>query len=42
LLADEGLCNDLGTAARERIREHFLGDLHLRRYAAMLGTLSTT
>jgi trehalose synthase len=40
LLADEALRNDLGAAARERVREHFLGDLHLRRYAAMFGTLS--
>lgn len=39
LLADEALRDRLGAAARERIREHFLGDLHLRRYAAMLGTL---
>lgn len=40
LLADGALRNGLGAAARQRIRDHFLGDLHLRRYAAMLATLS--
>ena len=38
LLADEALRNGLGAAAKQRIRDHFLGDLHLRRYAAMLAT----
>ena len=41
LLTDEALRNRLGAAARQRIRDHFLGDLHLHRYAAMLATLST-
>jgi len=42
LLADEALRNGLGAAAREHVRKYFVGDVHLRRYAAMFSTLSTT
>ena len=40
--AGDALRNSLGTAARERVHTRFLGDVHLRRYAAMFNTLSTT
>lgn len=39
LLRDGALRDRLGAAARERVRECFIGDVHLRRYAALLTTL---
>ena len=39
LLADEERCRSLGEAARERVRERYLGDLSLIRYAEMIRDL---
>ncbi len=40
LLADQAEATRLGLAAHAYVREHFLGDVHLVRYARLLGTLS--
>jgi trehalose synthase len=39
LLDDPDRANDLGTAAHEHVRTRYVGDLHLRRYADLFGTL---
>jgi trehalose synthase len=39
LLEDEDRCRELGEAARERVRERYLGDLSLIRYAEMIRDL---
>lgn len=39
LLTDDELAQRLGTAAGERVREHFLGDRHLIQYAELFGDL---
>ena len=39
LLADPALAASLGTAARERVRERFLGDRHLIQYVQLFDTL---
>ena len=39
LLADRASADRMGQAAQTYIRENFLGDVHLRRYAKLLGTL---
>ncbi len=39
LLADEDRCRQLGEAARERVRERYLGDLALIRYAELVRDL---
>ena len=39
LLDDPGEAAGLGAAAQEYIRDAYVGDLHLRRYAELLGTL---
>jgi len=39
LLEDPGAADRLGRAARARVRADYVGDLHLLRYADLLGTL---
>jgi trehalose synthase len=39
LLDDPELAGRLGAAAREHVRAHYVGDLHLLRYAELFGTL---
>ena len=39
LLGDQARATRLGLAAHAHVREHFLGDVHLIRYAKLLGTL---
>jgi trehalose synthase len=39
LFADQAKATRLGIAARAYVRENFLGDIHLMRYAELLGTL---
>ena len=39
LLTDPALAASLGTAARERVRERFLGDRHLIQYVQLFDTL---
>jgi trehalose synthase len=39
LLDDPELAARLGAAAREHVRAHYVGDLHLLRYAELFGTL---
>jgi len=39
LLNDPELAARLGTAAREYVRAHYVGDQHLLRYAELFGTL---
>lgn len=39
VLADDALAVRLGAAARERVRDRFLGDRHLRQYVDLLGQL---
>jgi trehalose synthase len=39
LLSDEDQCRRLGEAARERVRERYLGDLALIRYAELIRDL---
>ncbi len=38
LLTDPGLAARLGAAARERVRDEFLGDRHLEQYGALFAT----
>ncbi len=40
LLADHETAEELGTAARERVRDQFLGDRHLEQWAALLERLT--
>ena len=39
LLADRAEATRLGQAAHAYVRENYLGDIHLMRYAQLLGTL---
>jgi trehalose synthase len=39
LLDDPGDASQMGRAARDYIREHYVGDLHLLRYACLFSTL---
>ncbi len=39
LLADRGEAARLGRAAHAYVRENYVGDIHLLRYAQLLGTL---
>ena len=39
LLRDPGLAARLGAAARERVRDEFLGDRHLEQYGALFARL---
>jgi hypothetical protein len=39
LFADRDKATRLGQAAHTYVREHYLGDIHLLRYAELLGTL---
>ncbi len=39
LLGDQDQATRMGQAARAHVSEHYLGDLHLLRYAKLLGTL---
>jgi glycosyltransferase involved in cell wall biosynthesis len=39
LLADHAQATQLGQAAHAYVREHCLGDIHLMRYATLLGSL---
>jgi trehalose synthase len=39
LLDDPALADRLGRAAREHVRSHYVGDLHLVRYGELFGTL---
>ena len=39
LLADPSLIEELGAAAHEHIRQHFVGDAHLRRWIALVDRL---
>jgi trehalose synthase len=39
LLADQAKATQLGLAARAYVRENYVGDIHLMRYAKLLGTL---
>jgi trehalose synthase len=39
LFADRGEATHLGQAAHAYVREHYLGDIHLLRYARLLGSL---
>jgi trehalose synthase len=41
LLDDPSLADHLGDAAHEYVRAHYVGDLHLLRYAELFGTLLT-
>jgi trehalose synthase len=40
LLTDHAQATQLGQAAHAYVREHYLGDVHLMRYAALLSSLS--
>jgi trehalose synthase len=40
LLADRAEATRLGQAAHAYVRENYLGDIHLMRYAKLLGTLT--
>lgn len=42
VLADPQLARRLGTAARESVREHYLGDRHLTQYAQLFQSLIDT
>ena len=42
LLCDPDLAARIGQAAHARVREQYVGDLHLLRYGSMLGTLIST
>jgi trehalose synthase len=39
LLGDQAEATRMGLAAQAHVREHYLGDIHLMRYARLLGTL---
>src|SRR5262249_22548093 len=39
LLADQGEATRLGLAAHAYVRDHYLGDIHLLRYASLLTSL---
>ena len=39
LLGDQDQATRMGQAAHAHVREHYLADLHLLRYAKLLGTL---
>jgi trehalose synthase len=39
LLGDQAQATRMGQAAHAHVREHYLGDVHLLRYAGLLGTL---
>jgi glycosyltransferase involved in cell wall biosynthesis len=39
LLSDPAHASEVGDAARERVRAHFLGTRHLIQYTALLQTL---
>jgi trehalose synthase len=39
LIDDPALAHRIGLAAQEHVRAHFVGDLHLLRYAELFGTL---
>ena len=39
LLGDQAEATRMGQAAHSHVREHYLGDIHLMRYASLLGTL---
>ena len=39
LLGDPGQASQMGRAARDHIREHYVGDLHLLRYERLFTTL---
>jgi hypothetical protein len=39
LFADQARATQMGLAARAYVRENFVGDIHLMRYAKLLGTL---
>ncbi|HKE67049.1 MAG TPA: glycosyltransferase [Micromonosporaceae bacterium] len=39
LIDDTALADRMGTAAREHVRAHYVGDQHLLRYAELFGTL---
>jgi trehalose synthase len=41
LLDDPALANRLGSAARTRVQDHFLGDRHLSQYVELFARLST-
>jgi trehalose synthase len=41
LLGDQAEANRMGLAAHAYVRERYLGDVHLMRYARLLGTLGT-
>jgi trehalose synthase len=41
VFGDHGLADRLGTAARARVREHFLADRHLEQYVELFARLST-
>jgi trehalose synthase len=41
LLDDPDLADRMGTAAHDHVRTHYVGDLHLLRYAELFGTLLT-
>jgi trehalose synthase len=40
LLGDQAQATRLGLAAHAYVREHYIGDIHLMRYAQLLGTLT--
>ena len=40
LLADQGQAARMGKAAHDHVREQYVGDVHLLRYARMLGSLT--
>jgi trehalose synthase len=39
LLDDPGEASRIGRAGHEHVREQYVGDLHLLRYAALFGAL---
>jgi hypothetical protein len=39
LLDDPGEADQMGQAAQAHIGEHYIGDLHLRRYAELFGAM---
>ena len=41
LLDTPALADQMGTAAHEHVRTHYVGDMHLMRYADLFGTLLT-
>jgi trehalose synthase len=41
LLSDQAQATRLGLAAQAYVREHYLGDIHLMRYAQLIGSLIT-